>query len=157
MKRRLDFAQNLKLADAVRADQERLSRERQPIEALATGYSRKLGFPVSGSSVRTVIKALGIEVAGKRGRRGQRNGIEIRYTPAIDNTPSEIDYRPAKVGGDQDPTVMSLKVKGGTPPGDASALLRKLADAIDRHGQALLDAEQDGLISETGTLEALSA
>jgi hypothetical protein len=68
-----------------------------------------------------------------------RNDPESAYSPEeIDADGHMIDYEVSPWGGQE---LLNLSIRRGMSPVAASALLRKLADLIDRHGE-LLNARQ---------------
>jgi len=86
------------------------------------------------------------------------DGVEIRSTTgdhALGILPVS-EFNPASIGvhGGRNKTLVYLRVLGTQPPALVAATLRRLADAVDRHGTALLVPQGLGMILQDGSLLA---
>jgi transposase len=69
---RLTLPQHFKLAEALRAEKDRLSSERPALEAVAQEFSRELGFQITANNIKAALEAVGIGWEQPRShRRGQ--------------------------------------------------------------------------------------
>lgn len=92
-------------------------------------------------------------------RRNECNGVEIRSTTGDHalGIPPLSDFNPASIGTHEgrNKALIYLRIHGvGQEPALVSATLRHLADAVERHGEALLVPKEFGTILHDGSLLA---
>ncbi len=66
IRKQLRLPQQMKVGQILMAHREDILRERQPYEALAEKISKEVKFLVTGSNVKTCLKAVGMKYFAKR-------------------------------------------------------------------------------------------